>query len=152
HFKFNSSGARDGGVHALFVTSGRIDTTGSAQNCNIVQDDFNGNFARGNLGLRIPTPTYGTGLLESVTDATLNANLAANAGRKQNLGIGGHFNRTGNDGSIARFGWKAQNVSLLVFSGEAYNVEMGITNELFPTERDQTPGCQTAPTPNDITG
>ena len=33
---------------------------------------------------------------------------------------------------IRRFGWKAQNKSLLIFSGEAYNVEMGITNELFP--------------------
>jgi len=151
-FKFNASGARDGGVHSLFVTSGRIDTTGSAQNCNILQDDFNGNFARGNVGLRIPTPTFGTGLLESIPDATLTGNLAANAARKQSLGIGGHFNRSGNDGSIAKFGWKAQNVSLLVFSGEAYNVEMGISNEAFPVERDQTPACQSAATPNDVTG
>ena len=36
-----------------------------------------------------------------------------------------------------RFGWKAQNVSLLLFSGEAYNVEMGITSELFQKERDE---------------
>ena len=35
-----------------------------------------------------------------------------------------------------------------MFSGEAYNVEMGITNELFPTERDETPGCQFATLPN----
>ncbi|MBV9180270.1 MAG: thiol oxidoreductase, partial [Acidobacteria bacterium] len=34
-----------------------------------------------------------------------------------------------------RFGWKAQNKSLHIFSGEAYNVEMGITNELFQNER-----------------
>jgi len=63
----------------------------------------------------------------------------------------GNPNRNGNDGTIARFGWKAQNKSLLLFSGEAYNVEMGITNELFPTERDETPNCQFAPTPNDVT-
>jgi hypothetical protein len=31
-------------------------------------------------------------------------------------------NKNGNDGTIARFGWKAQNKSLLIFSGEAYNV------------------------------
>ena len=49
-------------------------------------------------------------------------------------------NLNGNDGTIARFGWKAQNKSLLLFSGEAYNVEMGITNELFQTERDETAG------------
>jgi CxxC motif-containing protein (DUF1111 family) len=38
-------------------------------------------------------------------------------------------NRNGNDGTVTRFGWKAQNKSLVIFSGEAYNVELGITNE-----------------------
>ena len=38
-----------------------------------------------------------------------------------------------------------------MFSGEAYNVEMGITNELFMTERDENASCQYAPTPNSIT-
>jgi CxxC motif-containing protein (DUF1111 family) len=27
-------------------------------------------------------------------------------------------------------------------ASEAYNVEIGVTNELFPQERDETPGCQ----------
>ena len=52
---------------------------------------------------------------------------------------------------MARFGWKAQNKSLLLFSGEAYNVEMGITNELFQTERDETAKCQFATVPNNVT-
>ena len=65
--------------------------------------------------------------------------------------LSGQVNRNGNDGTFARFGWKAQNKSLLVFSGEAYNVEMGITNELFQTERDETPECQFAPSPNNVT-
>jgi CxxC motif-containing protein (DUF1111 family) len=60
-------------------------------------------------------------------------------------------NRNGNDGTISRFGWKAQNKSLLVFAGEAYNVEMGISNELFQTEREEDPKCQFKPTPNDTT-
>ena len=60
-------------------------------------------------------------------------------------------NRNGNDGTITRFGWKAQNKSLLLFAGEAYNVEIGVTNELFGTERDQTAGCQFNPTPEDST-
>jgi len=34
---------------------------------------------------------------------------------------------TANDGTISRFGWKAQNKSLMIFAGEAYNVEMGIS-------------------------
>ena len=52
---------------------------------------------------------------------------------------------------MARFGWKAQNKSLLLFSGEAYNVEMGITNDLFMTERDEDPECDYADNPNSIT-
>jgi CxxC motif-containing protein (DUF1111 family) len=39
----------------------------------------------------------------------------------------------------------------VIVSGEAYNVEMGITNELFQTERNETAGCQFASTPNDTT-
>lgn len=35
------------------------------------------------------------------------------------------------------------------FSGEAYNMEMGVTNEVFPTERSQASGCQLNPTPED---
>ena len=57
------------------------------------------------------------------------------------FGITGHENREGNAGTITRLGWKAQNKSLLIFTGEAYNVEMGITNELFPQERDETENC-----------
>src|SRR5262249_8345575 len=45
-------------------------------------------------------------------------------------------------GTITRFGWKAQNKSLLIFSGEAYNVEMGVTNDAFPNEREANPNCQ----------
>jgi CxxC motif-containing protein (DUF1111 family) len=91
-------------------------------------------------------------LVENIPDTILTANLAANAQQKAALGISGHLNTNGNDGRVARYGWKAQNVSLLLFSGEAYNVEMGITNELFQTERDLNTSCQTDTTPNDTTG
>src|SRR5262249_46920181 len=151
-FRFLPSGARDGGVHSLFVISGRVDSTGSAATCTAAQEDFATQFARNNISLRIPTPTYGLGLVENSPDTTLVTNLAAGGQLKQALGISGHLNTNGNDGRVARFGWKAQNVSLLLFAGEAYNVEMGITNELFPTERDLNTTCQTDTTPNDITG
>jgi len=62
--------------------------------------------------------------------------------RHPNAHLGGNTNRSANDGTITRFGWKAQNKSLLLFAGEAYNVEMGISNQLFPQERDETPSCQ----------
>src|SRR5262249_7532020 len=41
--------------------------------------------------------------------------------------------------------------SLVIFSAEAYNVEQGVTNELFPQERDGTPGCLYNGTPEDHT-
>ncbi len=150
-FVFNSDGSRDGGVHGLFVISGRVDPTGNASGCSIQQDDFEGQLARGNVIFRIPTPTFGAGLIEHIPSRTILANQSANSGTKQALGIGGRPNRNGNDGTISRFGWKAQNQSLLLFSGEAYNVEMGITNEMFQIERDETPGCQFAALPNDVT-
>ena len=91
-----------------------------------------------NLLFRIPTPTYGLGLIEVITGGMLRANLAANAtGRISAWESAERFNINGNDGTITRFGWKAQNKSLLVFSGEAYNVEIGVTNELFPQEREE---------------
>jgi len=159
-FKYKPDGSRDGGVHALFVISGRVDPTGNATGCTITQDDFEGNYLRGNAIFRIPTPTFGTGLIEMIPDYVIVANQRAGAMLKASLGIGGrpHFilptgnaNRNGNDGTIARFGWKAQNKSLLLFAGEAYNVEQGITNELFQTEREEDLNCQFAPVPNDTT-
>jgi len=150
-FKFNSNGSRDGGVHALFVISGRVDDTGDATGCKIVQDEFDAQLARRNVIFRIPTPLFGSGLMEGIPDGTLLANLSSNSGAKSRAGISGRLNRNGNDGTITRFGWKAQVVSLLLFSGEAYNVEMGITSELFQNERDQTAKCQYASLPNDVT-
>jgi CxxC motif-containing protein (DUF1111 family) len=131
-------GSPDGGVHDLFVITGRSDAPG----CNITQPDFARELARNNVVFRIPTPTFGLGLVESVTDAGLEAALAANGAQKRALGISGRFNRNGNDGTITRFGWKAQNKSLLLFSGEAYNVEIGVTNDIFPNEREGDPNCQ----------
>ena len=140
----------DGGVHDLFTIAGRSD----AGSCSMTQPDFAAEAARGNLVFRIPTPTFGAGLIENISEDTLMANLAASTNPQ--LGIAGTFNRSGNDGSITRFGWKAQNKSLVIFSAEAYNVEMGITNELFPTERGYPPtpiptSCLLNPTPEDRT-
>jgi CxxC motif-containing protein (DUF1111 family) len=103
------------------------------------------------VSFRIPTPVFGLGLLESVDEDDLVTNLASNDRAKTDRGIGGQFNRSGNDGSIMRFGWKAQNKSLLIFAGEAYNVEQGVSNEIFPNERATAPGCQYNANPEDST-
>jgi CxxC motif-containing protein (DUF1111 family) len=156
----NSDGTADGGVHALFTITGRP----GAEGCSLTQPDFAIELANRNVIFRIPTPVFGSGLIEMIPDSALLANQAANATAKSSLGIRGRanfqvsgraltgqMNKNGNDGTIARFGWKAQNKSLLIFSGEAYNVEMGITNDLFQTERDERPECQYASTPNSVT-
>ena len=152
-FKSNPDGTPDGGVHALFTITGRKDAAG----CHLHQPDFRTAGARQNVVFRIPTPLFGAGLIEAIEDDALLANLTANSARKQGLGIRGRANMkgrpntSGNDGTITRFGWKAQNKSLEIFSGEAYNVEQGITNELFPQERDETPSCLFNATPENRT-
>src|SRR5262249_5045907 len=146
-FVKNPDGSTDGGVHALFVTTG---AAGVPAGCAIRQPDFAGQLRNNNVIFRIPTPTFGLGLVEAVTDQTLDNSLSNNRAFKSSLGVSGRFNRSGNDGSITRFGWKAQNKSLMIFSGEAYNVEMGITNEMFPNERttDGIDGCDPSPDPD----
>src|SRR5438874_10616260 len=159
-FVKNADGTPDGGVHDLFTIAGRADAPG----CSLAQPDFERELARRNVIFRIPTPVFGAGLIEQIPDKAILANQANDAPRKKDLRIhgrpnivlaghtiSGQANNNGNDGTVARFGWKAQNKSLLLFSGEAYNVEMGITNELFQTERDETPTCQYDTVPNDVT-
>jgi CxxC motif-containing protein (DUF1111 family) len=89
--------------------------------------------------------------VEATTDNALRDNLASNQRFKSSLGIGGELNTTGNDGTVTRFGWKAQNKSLLLFAGEAYNVEQGVSNELFPNERDVAVNCPSNGSLEDIT-
>jgi CxxC motif-containing protein (DUF1111 family) len=159
-FVRNADGSPDGGVHAIFTISGRSGAAG----CSLMQPDYETALAQRNIIFRIPTPTFGAGLIEAIPDEAILDGLDNNSSARATLGIRGHANfqvsgrtisgqtnNNGNDGTVARFGWKAQNKSLLLFAGEAYNVEMGITNELFQTERDETSSCQFAVTPNDVT-
>ncbi len=141
----NPSASLDGGVHGLYTIKGRTDAPG----CTLQQPDFATQLARHNVIFRIPTPGFGLGLVENTPDAALAANLAANQAQKAALGIAGELNTSGNDGTVTRFGWKAQNKSLSVFSGEAYNVEQGVSNQNFPNERSAVSGCVFNPTPED---
>jgi CxxC motif-containing protein (DUF1111 family) len=143
-FVKNSDGSPDGGVHDLFTIVGRSD---APSGCNVQvlrQPDFAGQLSRNNVIFRIPTPTFGSGLIASIDDATIIANKHSNGGLKQSFGISGHENREGNTGTITRFGWKAQNKSLDIFAGEAYLVEQGVTNEAFTQERGE-PGDRGTP-------
>jgi len=150
-FQVNSNGTLsqtpDGGVHDLFTIAGRQDAPG----CTMPQPNYEAMQQLNNLIFRIPTPVFGSGLIESIPDSAILANMQANSALKKSLGISGHPNYSGNDGTITKFGWKAQNKSLEIFAGEAYNVEMGITNELFTNERAAPAACLYNQTPEDGT-
>jgi CxxC motif-containing protein (DUF1111 family) len=145
-FKFNSDGTRDGGVHSLFTLRGRSD----APECTLAQPDFNGEMRRQNVALRIPLQLFGLGLIEAIQDKAIIANMNAHAEVKRELGISGHPNVVPNNGTVSRFGWKAQNASITIFAGEAYNVEMGISNDLFPIARSEEEDCNLAYEPFDV--
>ena len=149
------NGVPNGGVAGLFTIAGRVD----AQGCMATQPNFAREINNMNVTFRIPTPTFGTGLITNVLETTLEANLdAAPAGAPSSasLGVSGLLNRATGDGTTSRFGWKAQNKSLLIFAGEAYNVEQGVSNVNFPNEREggstNLAGCfDINPTPEDNT-
>ena len=152
-FKFKPDGTRDDSVHALFTINGRSDAPG----CFLAQPDFTRAAAIDNLAFRIPTPMFGAGLIEAIDDETIMANMQTDAPKKFSFGIRGRPNGAGrpnvneNDNTITRFGWKAQNKSLELFVAEAFNVEQGITNELFPQEIEETAACRFNSTPERTT-
>ena len=129
-------GTPDGEVHALYTISGRTDAPG----CDLAPPDFADEMAAQNVVFRVPSATFGAGLVEAVTDPALESNLRLTGPRRAALGISGHFNRA-SDGKISRFGWKAQSESILTFSAEAHNVEIGATNEVYPHKRNSAVDC-----------
>jgi CxxC motif-containing protein (DUF1111 family) len=137
----------DGNVHQLFTIQGRKDAPG----CTLAQPNFSQASTDGNLVLRQVPPTYGDGLIEVVRNIAIIDNMNSNLTEKASLGITGHPNYSGNDGSIQRFGWKAQVRSTLLMSALQMNVEMGVTNETYPTEINQTAGCLFNPVPETVT-
>lgn len=145
-FILNSDGTPDGTIHNLFTIAGRID----APACSAPQPDFAGAAAAHNLTFRIPLQLFGLGLVESVSDSALEAAKAAADGKR--FGITGHFNHSPDDGTIMRFGWKADIKSLMVFAGAAYNLEQGVTNEIYPNKRNGgIPACLANQLPEDQT-
>jgi CxxC motif-containing protein (DUF1111 family) len=90
---------------------------------------------------RKSTPLFGLGLVDHVPDATLQQ-LAkdqprAVAGRPSMV-----RDATSGQLRVGRFGWKAQQATLVTFAADAYLNEMGITSPVFPN--DNAPGGDTA--------
>jgi CxxC motif-containing protein (DUF1111 family) len=155
-FVKKADGTPDGGVHQLFTVVGRSDVfpAGQPNTCTasaLPPTDFETQFRSGNLRFRIPLQLFGLGILDGIQDIEILGRHSATAAIRGPLGIAGTPNRSGNDGTITRFGWKAQNKSIAIFAGEAYNVEMGVTNDLFTQAVDESPDCTFDKSePNDI--
>ncbi len=85
---------------------------------------------------RIPIPLFGAGLVEAIPDETIRA--LEDPDDANGDGISGRaaivVDIASGDERVGRFGWKSQHATLLVFGADAYRNEMGITNDLFPTE------------------
>jgi len=107
---------------------------------------------------RTPIPVFGAGLVEAISDDTLFA-LEDPSDRDGNGVIGRAAVVTDvatGERRVGRFGWKAQQASLLAFAADAYRNEMGITNDLFPKEfafgmtEEQIKRCDLRPDPEDV--
>ncbi len=83
---------------------------------------------------RRTTPLFGVGLIEAIPDAV----LQQNALQVKPDGVKGRAalitDVVSGQTRVGRFGWKAQQATLLAFAADAYVNEMGITSRFFPTE------------------
>lgn len=88
------------------------------------------------LSPRVAPPVFGLGLLEAIAEEDILAH--ADESDQDADGISGKPNYvwdvTHQKKVIGRFGWKANNPTLLQQSAGAYNQDMGISNSLFPYE------------------
>jgi CxxC motif-containing protein (DUF1111 family) len=110
--------------------------------------------------LRITPPAFGAGLVQGIPDADIEANaITPPSGIGTVSGIAHKFpipeDPSGNL-HVGRFGWKAQDATMLDFSGGASMNELGLTNYLNPT--DSAPNgdasklliCDTVADPEDV--
>ena len=77
---------------------------------------------------RVVTSTLGDGFVECIANATLENNVAAQPLAQRGTLTNVPVTEANNTLRHGRFGWKAQQASLVSFAGDAYLNEMGITN------------------------
>jgi CxxC motif-containing protein (DUF1111 family) len=78
---------------------------------------------------RITTSTLGDGFVECISNTDLQNNVAAEPSAQRGTLTAVPVTEANNALRNGRFGWKAQQASLLSFAGDAYLNEMGITNK-----------------------
>src|SRR6185437_4690189 len=78
---------------------------------------------------RVTTSTLGDGFVEAIANQTLQDNVAAQPLAQRGTLTQVPVTEANNALRFGRFGWKAQQASLLSFAGDAYLNEMGITSK-----------------------
>src|SRR5215475_284111 len=78
---------------------------------------------------RVVTQALGDGFVECIANQDLQANVNAEPAAQRGTLTAVPVTEANNTLRFGRFGWKAQQASLLSFSGDAYLNEMGITNK-----------------------
>ena len=82
-----------------------------------------------NKAFRITTSALGDGFVECISNTDLQNNVAAQPSAQRGTLTAVPVTEANNALRNGRFGWKAQQASLLSFAGDAYLNEMGITNK-----------------------
>jgi CxxC motif-containing protein (DUF1111 family) len=106
------------------------------------------------LSPRVAPPVFGLGLLEAIPEEDIIAR--ADPADLNGDGISGRsnhvWNTAANRAEVGRFGWKANNPSLLQQSAGAYNEDMGVTSPYFPLEHCHgNTGCDTLANDPEVT-
>ena len=78
---------------------------------------------------RVTTSTLGDGFVECISNTSLQNNVAAQPAAQRGTLTAVPVVEANNALRVGRFGWKAQQASLLSFAGDAYLNEMGITSK-----------------------
>jgi len=83
---------------------------------------------------RLSLNTLGDGFIEAIANSTLTAIRDAQPASMRGTAVLVPVLEGDGSARIGRFGWKSQHASLVSFSADAYNNEMGITSPLLPEE------------------
>jgi CxxC motif-containing protein (DUF1111 family) len=107
---------------------------------------------------RIPTPLFGAGQVEAIPDEAIAA--LADPDDLDEDGVRGRVASIRDAATdalrVGRFGWKAQDATVVSAVARAYAHEMGVTNRLFPHElsvgisADRLAECDTVKDPEDV--
>lgn len=100
--------------------------------------------------------TLGFGLIEAVPDSEIESKALNSPATMVTGRVHMVQPLEGGPVRVGRFGWKAQVATVLTFSGDAALNEMGLTNDLVPTENAPNgdaallAACDTVPDPEDV--